>query len=120
MVSYASSPPAEAIFAETPLTEASTGVVPVGAFRHIEFAAILKGARNPSGAEKLIDFMLSISFQEAIPESMFVFPVNQNAELPDIFTRFTTIPDNPVKMDYESIGHNRERWIREWTEIAIG
>ncbi|NLE73261.1 MAG: thiamine ABC transporter substrate-binding protein [Actinobacteria bacterium] len=120
VVSYASSPPAEAIFAETPLTEASTGVVPAGAFRHIEFAAILKGARNPSGAEKLIDFMLSISFQEAIPESMFVFPVNQNAELPDTFTRFTTIPDNPVKMDYESIGHNRERWIREWTEIAIG
>lgn len=118
VVSYASSPPAEVIFAETPLTEAPTAVVTAGAFRQIEFAGILKGAKNPEAAKKLVDFMLSLEFQQAVPENMFVFPANQNAKLPETFTKHTTIPEDPVTMDFEEIGKNRERWIQEWTEIV--
>jgi thiamine transport system substrate-binding protein len=120
VVSYASSPPAEVIFAETPPAEAPTGVVTEGAFRQIEFAGVMKGAKNREGAEKLIDFMLSLPFQEAVPESMFVFPVNENAKLPDSFTKHTSIPEDPVEMDYLTIGENRDRWIQEWTEIVTG
>ena len=43
MVSYASSPPAEVIFAEEPLDEAPTGVVEGSCYRQIEFAGILAG-----------------------------------------------------------------------------
>jgi thiamine transport system substrate-binding protein len=119
VVSYASSPPAEVAFAETPLDEAPTGVVEAGAFRQVEFAGIVRGANNRAGAEALVDFMLDLEFQEAIPMSMFVFPVNEQAELPEVFTEHTTLPASPATMDIEQIGENRERWIEEWTEIVV-
>jgi thiamine transport system substrate-binding protein len=50
VVSYASSPPAEVIFSETPLTQAPTGVITDGCFRQIEFAGILKGTEHAGAA----------------------------------------------------------------------
>jgi thiamine transport system substrate-binding protein len=120
VVSYASSPVAEVLFAETPVTEAPTGVVAEGAFRQIEFAGVVKGAKNVEGGKKLLDFMLGLEFQEAVPENMFVFPANEKAKLPEAFTEHTTVAARPIEMDYEEIGSNRERWIEEWTEIVGG
>ena len=56
VVSYASSPPAEVIFSETPLEEAPTGVITNGCYRQVEFAGILTGAAHPGPAGQLIDF----------------------------------------------------------------
>ena len=79
-VSYGSSPPAEVIFAETPLDDAPTASIvgPNTCFRQIEFVGILKGTQQRALAEKFVDFMLSEQFQEDMPLQMFVFPVNQN------------------------------------------
>jgi thiamine transport system substrate-binding protein len=63
VVSYASSPPAEVIFASEPLDEAPTGVVEAGCYRQIEYAGVLAGTEYPEAAGELIDFMLSIRFQ---------------------------------------------------------
>jgi thiamine transport system substrate-binding protein len=78
VVSYASSPPAEVIFAGKPLKEAPTAVVASTCFRQVELAGILRGARSEEGARKLIDFMLSPVFQRDVPLSMFVFPVRES------------------------------------------
>ena len=86
VVSYASSPPAEVIFADAAAEGgARPRVVEDSCFRQIEFAGVLRGARNEEGARKLVDFLLSKRFQEDIPLSMFVFPVNPGAELPREF-----------------------------------
>lgn len=119
VVSYASSPPAEVIFAETPPEEAPTGVILASCFRQIEFAGILEGTDNQAGAEALVDFMLSDTFQSDIPLNMFVFPVNETVDLPAAFVEHTTIPDDPITMDYPAIGENRERWVEEWTQTVI-
>ncbi|MHB0980955.1 MAG: thiamine ABC transporter substrate-binding protein [Thermoleophilia bacterium] len=119
VVSYASSPPAEVIFSETPLTEAPTAVVTAGAFRQIEFAGVLRGAKNPEGARRFVDFMLSRSFQEDIPLNMFVFPANQDAALPPEFLQYTEVPVQPLSVDTEAIEQNRDRWIEEWTAIVL-
>ena len=116
VVSYASSPPAEVFFGE--LEEAPTAVVVDGCFRQIEYAGILNGTAYPTAAGSLIDFLLSKAVQEDIPLNMFVYPANQQAQLPDVFTRYTTFPDDPVIMDPVMIENNRERWIKEWTDIA--
>src|SRR5690606_25545879 len=50
VVSYASSPPAEVMFAEEPLESAPTAVVTDGCFRQIEFAGILAGTENEAAA----------------------------------------------------------------------
>jgi thiamine transport system substrate-binding protein len=121
VVSYASSPPAELIFAETPLEEAPTASI-VGSqacFRQVEFVGILKGTQNRALAEKFIDFMLGKEFQEDLPLQMFVFPVNPEAVLPADFIKAAQIPVDPATMNPDMIGANRDKWIRDWTELVI-
>jgi thiamine transport system substrate-binding protein len=88
-------------------------------FRQVELAGILRGARNEGGARELIDFMLSRRFQEDIPLSMFVFPVNREAELPPAFERYAIVPEAPLELPPEEIDANRDEWIDEWTRIVI-
>jgi thiamine transport system substrate-binding protein len=121
IVSYASSPVAEVYFAETPLAEAPTAaVVADGAcFRQIEFVGILRGTPVESAARQLVDFMLSRPFQEDIPLKMFVYPANETATLPDVFTQHSRTPAAPVQMAPERIATNREAWIQAWTETVL-
>jgi thiamine transport system substrate-binding protein len=119
VVSYASSPPAEVIFRTPRPEEAPTAVVEDSCFRQVEFAGVLRGARNEDGARKLVDFLLSRRFQEDIPLSMFVFPVDPRAELPPEFTRFAVVPEMPLELDPELIDANRDEWVEEWTRIVL-
>jgi thiamine transport system substrate-binding protein len=89
-----------------------------GCFKQVEYAGILDGTDHESAAGKLIDFLLSVPTQEDIPLNMFVYPANDLAVLPRVFADHTTFPEDPVVMDPRTINENRERWIREWTEIA--
>jgi thiamine transport system substrate-binding protein len=118
VVSYASSPPAEVVFAAVPTDEAPTEVMTDGCFRQIEFAGILRGTDQRDAAADLIDFMLSPAFQEDIPLRMFVFPAT-GAALPEVFLDHTVVPENPVLMSPDLIESNREDWIREWTAIVL-
>ena len=121
IVSYGSSPPVEVYYAETELDDAPTASVigPNTCFRQIEFVGILKGTPNRDLAEAFIDFMLDKEFQEDIPLQMFVFPVNPNATLPEVFTQYAQIPDQPATLDPALIDANREAWINAWTEIVL-
>jgi thiamine transport system substrate-binding protein len=119
-VSYASSPPAEVIFADPPVDEAPTGVVDETCYRQIEFAGILAGSDAPDAAGLLIDFMLSPTFQETIPLTWFVFPANETVELPQEFVDHTLIPASPLSLDPGLVEENRERWIEEWSELVLG
>src|SRR5680860_1663803 len=85
----------------------SAKMTSAGAFRQIEFAGILEGAAHPVAAEKLIDFLLSVAFQEDIPLNMFVFPANEEAGLPGEFLRHTVIPEDPISIDPGEIEDNR-------------
>lgn len=120
-VSYASSPPAEVYFADPQPETAPTGSVVADGmcFRQIEFAGILAGTANREAAEHFIDFLLGEAFQEDLPLQMFVFPVNPDAELPEVFTEFAAVPENPARMDAADIEANREDWIQAWTEIVL-
>jgi thiamine transport system substrate-binding protein len=119
VVSYASSPPAEVIFRDPRPTTAPTGVIEDSCFRQIEFAGVLRGARNEEGARELVDFMLSGRFQEDIPLQMFVFPVREDAALPPAFERFAVVPENPLEFPPGEIEANRERWVDEWIDIVV-
>jgi thiamine transport system substrate-binding protein len=119
VVSYASSPPAEVIFAGKPLEQAPTEVVESTCFRQVELAGVLRGARNEAGARKLIDFMLSPAFQRDVPLSMFVFPVREDVPLPPEFVRWAVVPEHPLQLPAATIGHNRDRWIQEWTAVVL-
>jgi len=121
VVSYASSPPAEVIFADPRPEKAPTASL-VGAgmcFRQIEFVGILKGTQNRDLAEKWVDFMLASAFQEDLPLNMFVFPVLPSAALPTDFTQWAQIPAEPVNIAPNLIASNREAWIEAWTSTVL-
>ena len=121
VVSYASSPAAELIYAEEPLDEAPTAsiVSPDACWRQVEFAGILKGTEKLALAEKFIDFLLSVEFQEDVPLQMFVYPVHPQAALPAEFVQATQIPQQPASLDPALIAQNRESWIEAWTELVL-
>jgi thiamine transport system substrate-binding protein len=118
VVSYASSPPAEVIFAEEPPAEAPTAVVEASCYRQIEFAGILEGTEHEQEARRLVDFMLSPTFQADIPLRMFVYPV-VDVELPPEFVRYGPSPEDPLSLDADAVAENRDEWIEEWAEIVL-
>ncbi len=121
VVSYASSPAAEVIYADPPVSEAPTASIlaPGTCFRQIEFVGILKGTRQRALARKFVDFMLSVPFQEDVPLQMFVYPVNRKASLPAEFVQWAEVAQQPASLDPALIAANRERWIAEWTEAVL-
>jgi thiamine transport system substrate-binding protein len=121
IVSYASSSAAEVVFAEKPLDDSPTASIvgPDTCFRQIEYVGILKGTRQLALAEKFINFMLSTQFQEDMPLQMFVYPVNQNANLPDAFVKYAQIAKEPDALASDVIAANRDKWIQEWTGVVL-
>ncbi|MDG2427287.1 MAG: thiamine ABC transporter substrate-binding protein [Acidimicrobiales bacterium] len=119
VVSYASSPPAEVIYADPPVDTPPTGVVTGTCFRQIEFAGILAGTKHRAAAELLIDFLLTPTFQEDIPLNMFVFPALAAAELPQIFEDFVELAEDPHLLNPAEIEAHRNDWTERWTEIVL-
>ena len=119
VVSYASSPAAEVIFASKPPATAPTAAVEAGCYRQVEYAGILRGAHNEDGARKLIDFMLSERFQADVPGSMFVYPVRDGVPLPEEFVKHAIVPRDPLQLPPAEVDANRDRWVARWTEIVV-
>ncbi len=121
VVSYASSPPAEVIYSDEPDAGAVTGAIVEDnmCFRQIEYAGVLAGAANQAGAEEFIDFMLSVDFQADLPLNMFVFPVVQDIELPEVFVEHAAIPEKSAALDPALIEEKRDEWIQAWTEAML-
>lgn len=117
VVSYASSPPFT--YNEDLDTSTTASIVTSGmCFRQIEFAGILAGTEHEAEAQQFIDFMLSVEFQEDVPFQMYVFPVNLDAELPELFAEYAQIPEETATLDYAAIEENRDVWIQAWLEAV--
>lgn len=121
VVSYASSPPAEVYFMETPPDQAPTSSIVADGmcFRQIEFVGILAGTPHLEASQRWVDFMLSVPFQEDMPLQMFVFPVHPAAKLPEVFDKYALVPENPIVMDIDVIDANREKWLQAWIETVL-
>ncbi|MEV5175275.1 thiamine ABC transporter substrate-binding protein [Streptomyces flaveolus] len=119
VVSYASSPPAEVIYAKKRPATAPTGVATGTCFRQIEFAGLLANAKNPEGAKAFIDFLVSKEFQEDMPLNMFVYPVVKGAAVPADFTKYGPAAKDPETMAPDKIAANRDQWVKSWTSLVL-
>lgn len=117
VVSYGTSPAAEVLFAETPPTEAPTGVLEETCFRSTEYVGVLRGTKNTEMAQKLVDYILDTKFQESMPTSLFVYPVNKNAALPEVFLKHAVKPTMSKTLSPDAIEKNRDGWIDAWRSI---
>ncbi len=121
VVSYASSPAAEYIYADPKVAESPTASIIADGmcWRQIEFAGIIRGTKNRAAAEKFIDFLLSLPFQEDMPMQMFVYPVIKSAQLPQEFVAQSQVPAAPAKLSPEEIAKNRGAYIEAWTDLMM-
>jgi thiamine transport system substrate-binding protein len=121
VVSYGSSPPAEVLYADpsNPLTEPTTSVIESTCFRQTEYVGILRGSTHSVAAEALVKYLLGKRFQESMPLSLFVFPVNQEAVLPDLFAKFAVRAKNPLTVSPQDIELHREKWLNEWRALLL-
>ncbi|MDQ3460043.1 MAG: thiamine ABC transporter substrate-binding protein [Deinococcota bacterium] len=123
VLSYATSPAAEIFFADEALDEAPTGNLFCEGcvYRQIEGVGILRGTQNREAAERFIDFMLSRAFQEDIPLTMFVYPVSEEATLPEVFERFGQLPaeEEIATVASAEIETNLETWLDLWTAVVV-
>ncbi len=119
VMSYASSPVAEVLFADPPVDTPPTEVLLDSCFRSIEFAGILNGTEHPEAAGLLVDFLLSPTMQADIPLNMFVSPANAEIELPAEFVKWAPVPADPLTLSPEVIEAGREEWTARWTEIVL-
>ncbi|WP_189937387.1 thiamine ABC transporter substrate-binding protein [Streptomyces sulfonofaciens] len=119
VVSYASSPPAEAIYASPQPRTAPTGVATGTCFRQIEYAGLLSHAKNPKGAKALLDFLISKEFQDDMPLNMFVDPVRETAQAPALYRKYAVQVDTPQTMAPEKIAAHRDQWVRTWTSLLL-
>lgn len=122
VLSYATSPAAEAMFAETPPESAPTVnlLCESCAWRQIEAAGVLAGTERPEAAARVVDFLLSPEVQEAVPESMFVHPVREDVDVPEAFTTYATLPDEgqTARLDPERIEAESAGWLDAWTRVV--
>jgi thiamine transport system substrate-binding protein len=123
VLSYASSPAAEVIFADEPLDEAPTANLRCFgcSVRQVESAGVLRGAANPEAARAFIDFLLSETFQEDVPLQMFVYPVRSDVPLPREFDDHAEVPrgDELAPLPDDLAAERVETWLTQWTEVVL-
>ncbi len=85
-------------------------------FRQIEYAGVIRNAKNAPGAETLIKFMLSKSFQEALPSSMYVYPIDKSIALPESWTLRAPAAISTIGGDLD-IAKNRAAWLTKYNRV---
>jgi thiamine transport system substrate-binding protein len=117
VVSYNSSPPFTIPQgSRRPTTSALLGTC----FRQVEYAGVLSGSHDPAGAKALVDFMAGRAFQEALPDAMYVFPVDPRAALPPLWAKWAPASPHPFSIAPGEISRHRSEWIRQWSDLVSG
>ncbi|MBM6980352.1 MAG: thiamine ABC transporter substrate-binding protein [Actinomyces succiniciruminis] len=115
VVSYSSSPAATLNDDGIPTTAAMSRT----ATRQVEYAGVLAGAANPDGAAAFVAWMLSRQVQEAIPDAMYMYPVDPDAALADDLADFGATAEDPIVVDPDDIADHQQEWLTAWAE-AVG
>lgn len=87
-------------------------------FQQTEYVAELAGAQNPAGAQAWIRFMSSPEVQRALPENMYVFPVDPAVALPKTWAKFAVQPTDPITVDAATIAADRDQWLADWSDLT--
>jgi len=111
VLSYASSPAAEVVDGV-----AGSAALLDECFRQVEYASTLRGAANTAGAAALIEFLVSQSFQASLPEAMYVYPAVEGVAVPEAWAKFA-LPARSTLGDAQKLSQNREKWLKDWSDV---
>jgi thiamine transport system substrate-binding protein len=111
VISYTTSP---AYHVENDKTERYKAIVfPEGLVMQVEGAGIVKGARHADLAKAFIEFMLTPAFQNELPLTQWMYPVNPKVQLPASY-RVAPKPAKVLKADPAIL----DKALAQWADIA--
>jgi thiamine transport system substrate-binding protein len=117
VTSYSSSPP---FTVPEGGTEPTTSALLDTCFRQVEYAGVLAGGGNAAGMRTFIAFMHGKDFQAALPDNMYVYPVDTAVALPEAWAKFAPVSPKPYAVDPAEVTKERETWLREWRDLTTG
>jgi thiamine transport system substrate-binding protein len=117
VLSYSSSP---AFTVDEADGDSTTASINSECFRQIEYAGVLKNAKNPEGARALLAFMQTKEFQVAMPGANYVYPIDESVELPEAWAKFAPASASFVDVSGLDFDANRKKWQKQWLEIVQG
>ena len=100
-------------------TASTTGALLDTCFRQVEYAGVLANAKNPEGAQRLLDFLVSEPFQADVPGQMYMYPADDSVALPDGWAEFAPLADEPFEVAPEDVSAHRDEWIKAWTATVV-
>jgi thiamine transport system substrate-binding protein len=112
VLSYSSSPADELDSKGSPRTQA----IRKDCFRQTEYVGVLKNSAKREGAKALVKFMLSKNFQKALPESMYVYPIDQSVAIPDAWLRNAAPAITTIGSELD-IAKNRDSWLGDYNFV---
>lgn len=115
VLSYASSPP---FTVPEGGTRPTTSALLDTCFRQVEYVGVVAGTEQPGGAQALVDLMVDPQVQSGIPESMYMYPVSGEVELPRDWARWAKVAPEPFEVEPATIEEKRSTWVREWTDLT--
>ena len=120
VVSYATSPAAEVHYSKGKYSTPPTGnlFLKGGTFRQVEGAAVLKGAKQPELAAKLVSWLQSGEVQKALPAEMWVYPAAKNTPLPKVF-EFAQTPKHSDSPNRADINTKQKQWVSRWSKTVL-
>jgi thiamine transport system substrate-binding protein len=88
-----------------------------GHYLQVEVAGMTAmGAKNPL-AKRFLDFMVGPDFQDAIPETNWMFPAGKTDKpLDPAFERMVK-PEKTLLFTPDEVARNRKAWVDEWLAV---
>lgn len=120
MVGYATSPAAEVFYSEGKLKSPNMGNLFLngGSYLQIEGAAVLKGAKQPEMAAKLVRYLQSPAVQESIMTAMWVYPAVKGTKLHEIAVH-TSAPKTHFAPNAKRIAQHQKEWVARWIKTVL-
>ena len=117
VVSYSTSP---AFTTDAAKTSSTTVALLSTCFRQVEYAGVIKGAKNEVGARKFVEWLLSPAVQANIPGQMYMYPAVKATPLPEEWVKFAPLADKPLAVPAAELAGKREAWVKDWTAKVLG
>jgi len=112
VLSYSSSP----AFEIRDNGKSQTASIRYDCYRQTEYAGVLANSKNLAGAKALVEFMIGKEFQTALPDSMYVYPIDKEVPIPETWATFAPAALTLAGEELDVAG-NRKTWLKAWSKL---
>jgi thiamine transport system substrate-binding protein len=118
VVSYGTDAAADVLFASDPRpAKPRVSVMHDGCYRQVEYAGVLAGTTKVVAAQKVVDWLTTLPFQQGIPLNMFVYPARAGVTLPPEFQKWAPEATNPLQLAPAEVAANQTQWLSTWGSV---